>query len=128
MRPVILFGLLASFVTFAWLITGMFEENDWSDCHDFDCKDPITVTESFICMEAFIFVLMVFPVLISELRASQRCKKEFSSLIRFLDREPEICTVYRNEEGNAVKPVCNITYHRGVFFKHVSFRRPSTTA
>lgn len=65
MRPVVNFGLLLCFIVYAWALVSLFEENHWGNDNNWDESDHITVTESYICIEAFIFSLILLPLLVS---------------------------------------------------------------
>ncbi len=65
MRPVVYFSILVCFVLYAWLVTGLFEEGNWSHCRKLECEEPITVSDCYICIEAFIFIMIVIPMLLS---------------------------------------------------------------
>ena len=65
MRPVVNSGLLLCFVMYAWALVSLFEENNWGNGKNWDEGDHITVTESYICIEALIFSLILLPLLVS---------------------------------------------------------------
>lgn len=61
---VVYLGLFMSFILYAWALVGIFEENKWTNGHG--TGETISITDSYICMEAFVFAFIFVPVLLTQ--------------------------------------------------------------
>ena len=77
------FVLLLCFLLYAWVVLGLFVEGEWENRNT---GERHTVTECFICMEAFAYAMVFIPLMLSLGPQIRQAKKDGSDLVSVIER------------------------------------------
>ena len=111
--------MLLAFTLYAWALVGLFEENEWTT--GWRNGETVTVMETYICMQAFIFAFIFAPVVVTQAGYVAVAKRDAADLNRVIDREPLV----RTPASKGALAVASISFNRGFRFEDVTFKYPN---
>ena len=99
------------FLVYGWFVAGLFLENEWIE----------SVTESYICLEACVFIFCMVPIIIKSVSKVRLAAHASAELMRVIDRVPKI----KNLDGPAGSSITEVTLTDGIRFNGVTFKYPN---